>query len=118
MKWLIMSFCNAPVVRVLAHCVEESGDFLFHYPLFRPVLTENFRLLEDKLGSTCLLVRRVAVFSKNTLDIHTHMSTDVFPDGPVDGDAVAHRLNQLLGNQPQRVVAEYFDALSLTSSAS
>lgn len=75
----------------------------------RPRTTKHLSLFEDKLRGAGLLVRRVAVLAKDAFDDDPHLSAYVFTNGPVDGDAAAYRLDQLLGDQPQRVIAEHLD---------
>jgi hypothetical protein len=87
-------FAVEPTISLSPFCDLFPGSSFF----FRPVLAKDFRLLQNKLRGTGLLVRRVTVFAKNALDDHPHLGPDVFPDGSVDGDAPAHRLDQFLGD--------------------
>ena len=54
-----------------------------------PVLGEDFGLFEDCLGGLFLLVGWVAVFAEGAADEAAEVGSDVFAEGPVDGDVVA-----------------------------
>ena len=57
-----------------------------------PALRQDLGLLEDGGRRLHLFVRRVAMLSEDAADEDTEPSAHVLPQGPVDGDVAADRL--------------------------
>ena len=55
-------------------------------------------MVQNKRRGVGALVRRMAGFSKNAMDVHSHLGLDVFSDSPVDGDATPRRFDEFLSD--------------------
>ena len=55
-----------------------------HFACLSPFSNESFRLTHDKVYSSLLKVRRIAVPGKQLADFDPHLRSDAFLAGPVD----------------------------------
>jgi hypothetical protein len=56
-----------------------------------------------------LFIGGIAVFSENTLDHDPKFGSDSLFDGPVDSHISAHHLNELSGNEAERIISQDLD---------
>ena len=70
-----------------------------------PVRAENFSLFQDQLRGHFLQVWRVVLFFQNVSDHHLDLSSDRFPDGQVNPDALSHAGNEFGSDDFQSFVA-------------
>lgn len=64
----------------------------------RPLAAQYLGLFEHGLGRLLLLIWRVAVAAEDAFDHDANPRPHVFPQGPINGDAVAHGADELLGD--------------------
>ncbi len=77
------------------------------------MITQRSGLLEDEVRRSFLLIGRVAVVAEDPFHFDTDARADRFTLGPVDGDAVADGLDQLVGDLAELVVSQHGDGAAV-----